>query len=172
SPLVRRSSHLGKRRRDHDEELNLVIVHVEHLQQLAMQSSGLDNNVVNIFHNTATESIKSDTSVKLRAILSGETFQAIHQNTTQMQHRSISALYLVQTFKAYQRRLIGEALKQLHDTRLSLLYNPLVRTTYDPDVAIGAGRIRNNIKAVMSKLILPEGVRVLKARAASAEAAK
>ncbi|KAF9342465.1 hypothetical protein BGX26_007475, partial [Mortierella sp. AD094] len=58
SPLVRRSSHLDKRRRNHDEELNLVIVHMEHLHQLAMQSSSLDNNVVNIFHNTVAESIK------------------------------------------------------------------------------------------------------------------
>ncbi|KAF9079677.1 hypothetical protein BGX27_006118, partial [Mortierella sp. AM989] len=58
SSSVRRSSRLGKRCRDHDEEPNMVVARMEHLKQLAMHNSGLDDNVVNIFQNATTEAIK------------------------------------------------------------------------------------------------------------------
>ncbi|KAF9984417.1 hypothetical protein BGZ80_008261, partial [Entomortierella chlamydospora] len=119
--------------------------------------------------------IVTDTSVKLKEARPKETSHGIHQNTTHIlkRHRSIPALCPMQTFKAYQRRLVGKRLQRPHDTCPSLTYNPLVRAINDPDVAIGADRIRNHIKAIMSKLVLPKGARVPKARAAaSAEATK
>ncbi|KAF9339448.1 hypothetical protein BGX26_009330, partial [Mortierella sp. AD094] len=46
-----------------------------------------------------------------------------------------------------------------------LTYQSYVRRLVEPDIPISADRIRNHIKAIMSKLDLPEGTPTPKARA-------
>ncbi|KAF9090467.1 hypothetical protein BGX27_002257 [Mortierella sp. AM989] len=83
-------------------------------------------------------------------------------------HPNIPALCPVLTYQAYVKRLVGKELQHPHDTNPHLKYNPLVRRLQEPDIPIGADRIRNHIKAIMSMLDLPEGATVPKARAVGA----
>lgn len=117
----------------------------------------------------------SDTQVNLVIVRPKETTQGIHKNkrVVLQAHPSVPALCPVAAFHAYKQRLVGCAIAHPHDTNPALLYNPLVRTVNDPDKPIGADRIRNHIKAVMSHLQLPSGSKLPKARAAgSTRAAK
>jgi len=109
-----------------------------------------------------------DTQVRVVVVRPKESSQGVHKNkhVDLKAHPNIPALCPVRAFTAYTRRLVGQALTHPHDTKPDLTYNPLVRAINDPDKPIGADRIRNHIKTVMSRLQLPPGSKVPKARAA------
>ncbi|KAF9551900.1 hypothetical protein BGW38_009517, partial [Lunasporangiospora selenospora] len=99
-----------------------------------------------------------------------ETSQCIHKDkyVNIKAHSKAAELCPVETFWEYKRRLVGRRITHPHDTSPDLKYNPLIRPINDPDKPVGADKIRNHIKAVMSKLRHPPGAKVPKARAAGA----
>ncbi|KAG0283282.1 hypothetical protein BGZ97_008609, partial [Linnemannia gamsii] len=80
---------------------------------------------------------------------------------------------LFQTFKDYIRSLACNKISVPHPTMSSLRYNPLIRQIKPPEFHVGAQRISGHIAAVMSRVDVPPGHRLPKARAAcSTHAAK
>ncbi|KAG0195504.1 hypothetical protein BGX33_003140, partial [Mortierella sp. NVP41] len=88
-------------------------------------------------------------------------------------HSMDTQLCPVRTFKDYVRLQANSKISVPHPTMSSLRYNPLIRQVKSPELHVGSQRISKHIAAVMSRVKVPPGHRLPRARAAgSTHAAK
>lgn len=116
-----------------------------------------------------------DEFISLHIVRPKETSAGIHKTKSVIlrAHSLDRQLCPVQTFKDYVRRLAHNKISVPHPTMSSLRYNPLIRQIKSPELHVGAQRISKHIAAIMSRINVPPGHRLPKARAAgSTHAAK
>ncbi len=113
--------------------------------------------------------------ISLHIVRPKETSAGVHKSKSIIlrAHSLDRQLCPVQTFKDYVSRLASTKISVPHPTMSSLRYNPLIRHIKSPELHVGAQRISKHIAGIMSRVNVPPGHRLPKARAAgSTHAAK